>query len=396
MRVSRPAPARSRSRVPSDERAQPTSRSYRRVAGLRRPRRGLRRPLPLDRFRHALHQVARRSCVRGERRRYRPMSSSSPTPPTRALRISISARGARRKREPRQRARARGSARANVRSARASSDLASCTRSSRSIARPIPSLRPRQALDTFWSCLATVKSCGDVDRCVFPAGVQECVAVAERQLDRRAEPMANGGVRLECSGDAGRAHGVEPCALSGRTCSSPSGDPSIAKCSGALGFACTGDGGTCSGTSAVDCRPSGTLRVDQGVDCSGYGAGQCAFGDGGARVHADEDRHHLPRGHATASATARSSGRVSQARTFASTARLSAFRATSRRCRRRTRRRAASSAESTACTNNDTCPTPTTLRSCGRGATYDVDCSSAGLGKCLIDTAGHGACSPPP
>ena len=37
-----------------------------------------------------------------------------------------------------------------------------------------PALRPRGIVDAFWACLATVKSCGDVDRCVFPGGVQDC------------------------------------------------------------------------------------------------------------------------------------------------------------------------------------------------------------------------------
>ena len=40
-----------------------------------------------------------------------------------------------------------------------------------------PALRPRGSVDAFWACLATVQSCGDVDRCVFPGGVQDCVAV---------------------------------------------------------------------------------------------------------------------------------------------------------------------------------------------------------------------------
>lgn len=255
-----------------------------------------------------------------------------------------------------------------------------------------PSLRPRQAIDAFWSCLATVQSCGDVDRCIFPAGVQECVAVPSGS-STACGTAGNSGVRLECSGAAGRAHGVEPCALSGRTCSPE--DTSLAKCSGVLGFACTTASGACSSTSAIDCRPSGVRTVDQGIDCSGYGAGQCALGEAGPACVPTktastclEDTPALCDGALVRTCLAGEDVRIDCARldlpcdvTQVSTADPTAG------CIKR---------GAGACMDNDLCPTPTTLRSCGRGATYEVDCTAAGLGKCAIDTAGHGACTPPP
>ena len=49
-----------------------------------------------------------------------------------------------------------------------------------------------------------------------------------------------------------------------------------------------------------------------------------------------------------------------------------------------------------ACTpGSDTCVTPTLLRSCGRGAFFEVDCASLGLGACAVNSAGHGACGKP-
>ena len=257
-----------------------------------------------------------------------------------------------------------------------------------------PSLRPRQAIDAFWACLATVGSCGDVDRCVFPSGVNECNAIASG-TSLACGTDSNSGVRLECEGDAGgRARGVEPCALSGRTCSL-TGDKSTAKCSGVLGFGCTGDGGSCSGTSAVDCEPIGVLHLDQGIDCSGYGAGQCAFGEAGpacmptkTATTCTQDARPACEGTVARSCIAGEEIRIDCAllglacdATQASTADPTAA------CVKR---------GTGACTGTDVCPTSTTLQSCGRGAKYTVDCASVGLGKCLIDTTGNGACSPPP
>lgn len=256
-----------------------------------------------------------------------------------------------------------------------------------------PSLRPRGAVDAFWQCLTSVHSCADVDRCVFPAGVQECVAVTGG-TSTACGSDANGSVRLECSGPAGRAHGVEPCALTGQTCSRPN-DNSIAKCAGALGFACDApDAGTCSSTSAVDCRAFGVLRLDQGHDCSLYGAGQCILGSAGPSCAPTKTAN-------TCVGDTRPScdGTVVRTCIGGQDVRIDCN-ALGLPCDAKGVSTADPAAACTnpgppSCTGDDKCSTSTLLESCGRGATYKVDCAAEGLGKCVIDSAGRGACSPP-
>ncbi len=254
-----------------------------------------------------------------------------------------------------------------------------------------PSLRPIGAIDALWSCLTTVKSCGDVDTCVFPAGLQECNAVPTG-TSTACGTGANGTVRLECSGDAGRAHGVEPCALTGRSCTYE--DTSVAKCAGVEGFACSTAKGICVDASTVDCRTAGTRSVDQGVDCRGYGAGACTLSDAGPACVPTKtastcvgNTPPLCDGAIVRTCVGDQDVRIDCARldlpcdvTQATTADPTAG------CIKR---------GVGECTDTDVCPTPGTLRSCGRGVAYEVDCASAGLGNCIIDTAGRGACSPP-
>ncbi len=254
-----------------------------------------------------------------------------------------------------------------------------------------PSLRPRLAVDQFWSCLTSVKSCGDVDKCVFPAGVQECVAVPTGS-STACGTESNAAVRLECAGDAGRAHGVEPCAMFGQTCT-PDGN-SLAKCTGIRGFACTTSSGACGGSSAIDCRPSGVRNVDEGIDCSGYGKGACTVGEAGPSCVPTmtantclADTAPACEGALVRTCVGGEDIRINCALldlpcdvTQATTADPTAG------CFKR---------GTGACTDTDICETSTILHSCGRGQAYEVDCASAGLGQCLIDANGRGACSPP-
>jgi hypothetical protein len=254
-----------------------------------------------------------------------------------------------------------------------------------------PVLRPRGAVDAFWACLATVQSCGDVDRCVFPAGVQECVAVPSGSTSA-CGTTSNDGVRLECAGPAGRARGVEPCAMVGRTCAPE--DTSSSTCAGKLAFACTKS--ACSGTSRVDCTTVGPRMLDRGVDCAGFGSGKCVDSDagpyceptkgsatcttdtlpkcdgnfvvdtclGGDHLRIDCDRLGLP----------------------CDASQLTSIDPTGACVKRGTG----------ACSPGvDTCTTPNVLRSCGRGVFFEVDCASMGLGPCAVNIAGHGACGKP-
>jgi hypothetical protein len=255
-----------------------------------------------------------------------------------------------------------------------------------------PSLRPRLASDDFWSCLATVQSCGDVDRCVFPAGVQGCRAVATG-TSTACGTQGNEAVHLECAGPAGRAHGVEPCALLGRTCASD--DAGSARCAGVQGFECSTDAGACSGTSAVDCKPSGTRFIDQGVDCAGLGAGKCAIGEAGATCVPTPSANTCLEDSAPTC-----DGSIARVCLGGQDIRIDCA-ALGLKCDAGGVSTVEPSAACVtggvgACADNDVCPTSMTLQSCGRGGTYTVDCASVGLGKCVIDVTGHGACTPPP
>ena len=48
-----------------------------------------------------------------------------------------------------------------------------------------------------------------------------------------------------------------------------------------------------------------------------------------------------------------------------------------------------------ACNRSDTCPNGSLLTSCGRGATFTLDCAKVGLGKCKIDR-NRASCTAPP
>ena len=254
-----------------------------------------------------------------------------------------------------------------------------------------PALRPRGTVDAFWACLATVKTCGDVDRCVFPGGVQECNPVPTGSTSACGTTL-NDSVRLECAGPAGRARGVEPCGMLGKTCSPE--DKSAATCSGKLAFTCTKT--ECSGTSLVDCRTAGTRKLDRGTDCAGVGAGRCVEGDAGP---------YCAPGPGTTMCAGDSTPKCDGELIVETCVGGEAVRIDCSKIGLRCDVSQLTSIDPTsACVNRavgactpgaDTCASETVLRSCGRGAVFDIDCGSAGLGKCAIDAAGHGACTRP-
>jgi hypothetical protein len=254
-----------------------------------------------------------------------------------------------------------------------------------------PALRPRGTLDAFWACLATVQSCGDVDRCVFPGGVQDCVAVPTGSTSACGTAL-NDSVRLECAGPSGRARGVEPCAMFGKTCSPE--DTSAATCSGKLAFACTKN--ACSGTSLVDCRAAGVRMLDRGTDCAAVGAGKCVESDAGpycapgagTTACAKESLPKCDGNYVVDTCIGGASVRVNCERLglFCDVSQLTSIDPTA----------ACVNRGAGSCTpGSDTCASATLLRSCGRGANFEVDCASVGLGNCSVNTAGHGACGKP-
>lgn len=121
-----------------------------------------------------------------------------------------------------------------------------------------PTLRPAGEADNLWGCLATVTSCDEVDRCVFPSpsGADTCAAGSDT-AKALACGNSNPKALIHCQGtEPGRAVGVEPCALLGQTCAKSTGPGVLPACSGTQGFGkCTTS--TCAGTSAVDCASGG-------------------------------------------------------------------------------------------------------------------------------------------
>lgn len=274
-----------------------------------------------------------------------------------------------------------------------------------------PSLRPAGDSDAFWACLATVTTCADVDQCAFPSGLQQCGAVEAGSLTRCATVGGNVATRLRCttSPEAGRAAGVEPCAMLGETCSNePGSGGSAASCTGTQAFSCSTT--VCAGSSAIDCNPAGAGTVDLGLDCANFGGGRCLPSDGGGPACVGGAGARACPTDALPSCvvnvtTGANSGVVSSCvdghlidvdctklglpcdvspnpplpfPTYDPAA----------ACVRR-----APAAD--VCDTGDAC-LGSTIRSCGRGALQTVDCLSVGLKGCAINPAnGKAACTPP-
>ena len=127
-----------------------------------------------------------------------------------------------------------------------------------------------------WDCLWQVKTCGDVDRCVFPAGPQGCTPGETSATCgiSGVDGGSNADVRVVCA-DGGRPS-VENCALWGQTCAAYD-----------AGTVCTGVAGLNAGPrcSSRACIPGSTGSLnevewcddagDQGIDCASNGAGRC-------------------------------------------------------------------------------------------------------------------------
>jgi hypothetical protein len=257
-----------------------------------------------------------------------------------------------------------------------------------------PSLRPAGETDELWSCLATAKTCGDVDQCVFPAGVEKCPKLEGTFLGCGAR---NAGVRVRCTTapTEARATGVEVCALRGKTCSRDS--TSTSECLGAGGYNCTTIG--CVDGSAVDC----TSGEDHGFDCASAGGAECVPADAGG----------TPFCSAGPNAPSCGSGAIEMPPVCDDGG------AIVRSCVKGQEIRVDCNRLGLAC--NDTVAVPTYdpaaacvadasaepctepvdrcrgthLLSCGRGAPYEVDCVGVALGGCNAPDGGHAACAPP-
>jgi hypothetical protein len=259
-----------------------------------------------------------------------------------------------------------------------------------------------------WDCLWQVQSCGDVARCIFPAGPPSCRwnGVNFTACGSASGLQGNADVRIECLDvDGGLAVG-ENCALTGQTCA---GDSTVGTCAGApLDAGGTGCVTTeCTGTRLHQCGGGG---VDVGLDCADNGAGRCAgfmrpgdtmvdwiacvaSGDAGCQA---TEAAQCTNGYATSCPSG-----VPEA--VYCTDLLQVVGAPNGGC-------VAGNlspgfdwtspcvVDPPMCTG-DSCDADGGLVGCARGAPYPLDCASQGLGPCQmvstdVGTAMHAACTP--
>jgi hypothetical protein len=269
-----------------------------------------------------------------------------------------------------------------------------------------PNHPPSSAQSALWQCLAAAKTCGDVDRCVFPAEVPECEVPGD-YTSCGSTGSASGpndyAVRVECV-DGGatpypKAHG-ENCALWGLTCSE--GSPGAA-CTPSRTPGCTTD--ECVGSTIEWC--AGGANV--GIDCSSWGMPKCAGfpvessprwvaclpeSDAGATCAPDVDAgcaggvaHSCPAGVPESVDCAALLGSTPDASSCQPGSLDPPFDWTSR-C----------TVDPPACTT-DACDGGIAT-GCARGALFPVNCSEVGLGGCSMRTTDlgtqqHAACTPP-
>ncbi|MBX3188474.1 MAG: hypothetical protein KF819_15775 [Labilithrix sp.] len=256
-----------------------------------------------------------------------------------------------------------------------------------------PTLRPAGNVDAFWACMATVRSCAEVDECVFPGGAQPCTGAAGPFT--RCGTAGNEHVRLACSSPTeARPVGVEPCLIVGKTCVNED-EGSTANCAGGLGLGnCTAT--KCVGTKAVACNLSGAKSFDDGIDCAGYGARECDDRSGGGpRCVPGPEAKACP---ASEPPTATCDGGkvtscVASKQIVVDCQRLGLGCDVTIPPPSYDPGQACVKGGATPCVEPDDSCSETMLRSCGRGARKSVDCASLGFSTCTV-TNGRAACGP--
>ena len=246
------------------------------------------------------------------------------------------------------------------------------------------SLRPRGAVDELWACLATVESCNDVHRCLFPVSDQPCNAVTTSACSRATRSET---VRLECikENTNGKPAGIEPCLISGRTCADKGA--SDARCTGIKGLACTE--AKCSGTSAVYCMDGG---ADLGFDCAGYGGGACVASAAGPSCAPGPTADACSDETAPVCNSDVVSACVNGKKTRIDCAALG-LPCDSTGVPAHDLAAACIDRAGT-CKTSDNCSGPL-LTSCVRGKEYSIDCAAFGLGACKKNTQDLPSCGPP-
>lgn len=265
-----------------------------------------------------------------------------------------------------------------------------------------PTMRPNGATRALWACLAEVKSCADVDACVFGEDPTQCNAVPSGEFTACGAAGTATHVRVECGRpETGPPVGVDPCALTGRTCERI--DDSTSACTGVTKKTCT-LGQRCEGTSVVDCQPNaGGGQVDRGLDCAAFGAGTCVEKGGVAACAPQDDAGACTRttldvrcvadggaafGCVGGREIAIDCSKLAPGATCDDATPIPAYDPL-RACADRSDAGACSVAAPDSCSG-------TRLQSCAQGIAWIVDCASMGLGPCAPIAGGVVArCTPP-
>jgi len=247
-----------------------------------------------------------------------------------------------------------------------------------------------------WQCLASVRSCGEVRRCLLPSDATLCAGATG---STGCVSAGTGSVRVACS-DGGAL--IENCALWGETCGA---ETSPAACGPG-----PGGGLTCGEGGAPGSCVGGTGRIywcgaagEVGIDCTATGAGQCngypSRTDAAWVACVPEADAACPAGLSVSCANGVATSCPTGKTETIDCARLLG---TIDSC---------SDADlsppfdwTSPCSGGDTCQDSCdagALAGCARGAQFRTDCASLGLGNCRmvntdVDDAGpRAACSPP-
>jgi hypothetical protein len=265
-----------------------------------------------------------------------------------------------------------------------------------------PNHRSRQSAHALWDCLQQVKSCGDVDACIFRGAAP---AACGTQGAYTACQESNRDVRFLCV-DGGtepypRSRG-ENCALWGQTCAPSAGE---GVCAGeATGESCARE---CAGKSLHWCvaGADGGPGIDHGIDCASNGAMDCnGFPSPDAAqwlaCQAESDAAACA---PDASATCENGRAIMCPSGVLETLDCTALLGSSGACSAGGLSppfdwTSPCSLPASGCVS-DSCDGGT-LTSCERGAAFQVDCTGQGLGGCRLLTADPGsapraACAPP-
>ncbi|MCL2777818.1 MAG: hypothetical protein FWD73_07420 [Polyangiaceae bacterium] len=266
-----------------------------------------------------------------------------------------------------------------------------------------PNFRPTGSAELLWQCLTKAKTCDDFNTCTFPKGVPACQFTGGSSGYSGCTTNSGIAVVSTCVQVNDPPIGVDLCSMANKTCQADQSQ--YVGCTGNLGLMCTPPSSSqpasnCSGSWAQSCV-SGPPAIDQGIDCSGFGASKCSSsgGNGAACVPSGGDSCSG----AVSSQPTCSGDQVSacvdgQHYTIDCTkfgltcSPVAAAKATSLYDPF-----AACVASGTACAGDDTC-NGYAIMSCSHGAAVGISCADLHLGPCRLTTVAaktYAACTIP-